>query len=351
LKNNLVQGFDFDDNDTSPFDSNGHGSHIAGIIAAVTNNGTGISGISKENNIKIMPLKIDLTTAQAIEAINYAKDHGVKVINASWGGPSNDIALESVISLFGGIFVTAAGNSASNHNSINYYPCDFALTNVICVGASNSKDESASFSDYGISDVDVAAPGESIYSAAPYEIFSEDFDDVIPPSLGNKFSNNGPNNTWGTFNSFGSYNFAIGDVSALTNGNYQNNIDSSMVSVPIDLSGKQEASLSFLYDCDTEEGFDGMILNFWNGTVYEAIGSITGKASGVAYVTIDDKFLLPNFKINFRWIADEDTNNYGGCIVSGIKIVDPGSSSGSYQFTSGTSMAAPHVAGEAAMIW
>lgn len=149
-------------------DNDGHGSFVSGIIAATTNNKRGVSGGSFHNHLRVMPLRFDFTTSQAIEALNYAKAKGVSVVNASWGSYGDeglDLALEDAISQYSGVFVTASGNEGYNHESGDanqkMYPCDFELSNIICVGASDQNGNLADYSDFGATSIDVVAPGGS----------------------------------------------------------------------------------------------------------------------------------------------------------------------------------------------
>jgi len=158
-----------------PTDSDGHGTFLAGIIAAKTNNRKGVSGASFFNKFKIMPLKFDFTTMQAISALSYAKARNIPIVNASWGEYGNeglDPFLKDAIAAYPGVFVTASGNgdcdsSASgagcDHDSGNpgdrMYPCDFDLPNILCVGATDRSGNLTNYSDYGAVSVDVSAPG------------------------------------------------------------------------------------------------------------------------------------------------------------------------------------------------
>ena len=180
LNGNMVAGWDFEDNDNSPLDSYGHGTHIAGIISGEPNNGEGISGMSNDNNIKIMPLKFNFTTEQAVEAINYAESRGAKIINASWGALflkcsfAFDQALYNAIDNFNGLFIAAVGNNSTEHDGTTFFgvPADYGhttacwngLDNVISVAATDNRDNLASFSDFGENFVDIGAPGDNIYS-------------------------------------------------------------------------------------------------------------------------------------------------------------------------------------------
>ncbi len=166
-------GWDYDDNDNNPDDTinstdgfQWHGTHVASIFGATTNNGIGISGISRYNHVKIMTIRFGLDAMSEIQAINFAKNNGAKVINASFAGDSFIQAEKNAIDAFPGIVVTAAGNGGDdaigdNNDAVPTYPCNYASNNVICVGASTSADTLASFSNYGES-VDIVAPGESI---------------------------------------------------------------------------------------------------------------------------------------------------------------------------------------------
>ena len=170
-----IHGFDVDMDLGDPMDDNGHGTHCAGVIGAEADNGEGIAGINW--HVRIMPLKFlgrggYGTTKAAIEAINYAidrKKHGVnvRVISASWGSTQRSKALEDVIRAAGDagiLFVAAAGNNGTDNDKRPHYPSNYDLPNVISVAALDRNDEMASFSNYGIKTVHIAAPGKDIVS-------------------------------------------------------------------------------------------------------------------------------------------------------------------------------------------
>lgn len=172
---NDLNGYNGTDAIKDPMDDNGHGTHCAGIIGAEGNNGIGVTGINQK--VRIMPLKFlgrggFGSTNDAIEAINYAIDRklsgvNVRVISASWGSTSKSKALEDTIKAAaeaGILFVAAAGNDGSNNDKRPHYPSNYNSPNVISVAALDRNDQLASFSNYGVKTVHVAAPGKDILS-------------------------------------------------------------------------------------------------------------------------------------------------------------------------------------------
>lgn len=169
------KGFNADENSGDPMDDNGHGTHCAGIIGAEGNNKKGISGVNWK--VEIMPLKFlgrggFGSTKNAIEAINYAIDRkkagvNIRVINASWGSTQYSKALEDAIRAAGEqgiLFVAAAGNNSTDNDKRPHYPSNYNLPNVISVAALDRNDTLASFSNYGVKTVHIAAPGKEILS-------------------------------------------------------------------------------------------------------------------------------------------------------------------------------------------
>ena len=172
---NDEKGFNAQDNISDPMDDNGHGTHCAGIIGAEGNNDKGIAGINW--NVQIMPLKFlgrggFGSTKDAIEAINYAVDRkqkgvNIRVISASWGSTQYSKALEDSIRAAneaGILFVAAAGNDGSSNDRRPHYPSNYDLPNVISVAAMDRNDQMASFSNFGVKTVHIAAPGKDILS-------------------------------------------------------------------------------------------------------------------------------------------------------------------------------------------
>jgi subtilisin family serine protease len=174
-----VYGWDFVNRDADPMDDEGHGTHVAGTIGAVGNNGSGVTGVAW--NVSIMPLKFldrngSGTTTGAIAALNYAtrmrRDFGVNIIatNNSWGGGGFSTGLRDAIDAGGRagiLFVAAAGNEANNNDAFASYPASYTSEAIISVAATTRENQLASFSNYGVSSVDIGAPGQQIYSTLP----------------------------------------------------------------------------------------------------------------------------------------------------------------------------------------
>jgi subtilisin family serine protease len=170
LKANIVPGWDFVNNDATVYDDpelDLHGTQVAGIIAASTNS-TGITGVAPK--VKIMPLKfISGTvgyTSDAIDAIQYAMDHNVKIINCSFGGSDNNQALKDAMANSGILFICAAGNRGADTSKVPVYPASFNLPNIISVAALDSKGVLSNFTSYG-TNITVAAPGVNILTTTP----------------------------------------------------------------------------------------------------------------------------------------------------------------------------------------
>jgi subtilisin family serine protease len=170
-----VSGWDFFRNENTVYDAadgDTHGTHVAGTIAAEGNNGAGVVGVNWK--AKIMPLKFlgpnGGSTANAIKALDYAVKEGAKISNNSWGGGGSSQALKDALSkadTAGHLFMAAAGNSGVNNDATPHYLSSYDNPNVVSVAATDSKDVMASFSNYGATSVDLAAPGVSIYSTIP----------------------------------------------------------------------------------------------------------------------------------------------------------------------------------------
>ncbi|MCD8157394.1 MAG: S8 family serine peptidase [Clostridiales bacterium] len=179
LESISTESYNVIDSEDTCEDTYGHGTFVAGIIGAATNNGIGVSGIAPEADIIMLKCFSDKTTkvSYVISALNYAAELDLDVLNMSFGmsftntGGSNSLALQEVVNNLadsGTIIVAAVGNSS---NSTLYYPV--AYDNVIGVGSIGSDFTVASSSQNNES-VFVTAPGENIYG-----LWSPDTDEGI----------------------------------------------------------------------------------------------------------------------------------------------------------------------------
>lgn len=171
-------------------DQYGHGTHVAGIIAAIRNNNMGIAGIC--DNVKLVSLRVGRSDGKAdltavIDAIQYADENNIKILNISYGFLRHEIlqyydngeelieSLSDAISGYDGLIVCSAGNSNSNDDSNPIYPASFEHDNILVVGASSLTNNTEGIwsssslvaSNYGTHSVDIFAPGENILSCFP----------------------------------------------------------------------------------------------------------------------------------------------------------------------------------------
>jgi hypothetical protein len=167
----------------NPTDDNGHGTHTAGTIAAAVNNGVGVAGVSW--GAKVMALKFlaadgSGSLADAVECLNYAtamrqKGVNIRLTSNSWGGGGFEQSLRDAVARSGDagmLFVAAAGNGGAdgigdNNDVTPSYPSNLDLVNVVAVAATDRYDNLAGFSNYGATQVDLAAPGVDIASTYP----------------------------------------------------------------------------------------------------------------------------------------------------------------------------------------
>ncbi len=182
-----VNGWNFYDDNDDLRDFYGHGTHVASIASATTDNAKGISGVSAWSNV--LPLKAADDTglfswAAIRQSVTYGLARGVRVFNGSFGGPEMDQAFDAIIAANpDALFIFSAGNGGSDKIGDDHddsgglkhrYPCDVGHDNVVCVAATDWNDQLTSFSDYGVDSVDIASPGARIYAAKPCQNISSE---------------------------------------------------------------------------------------------------------------------------------------------------------------------------------
>lgn len=349
-------GYDFVNNDYDPMDLNGHGTHVAGTIGAVGNNGKGTTGVCW--NVKIMAVRVldatgSGTTAQIVSGLNFAVQRGAKVVNMSLGGPNFDTAFGNAISAArdaGVLVVVAAGNEENNVDSgvsaEKSYPCNYMHDNIVCVAALDQTYALAHFSNYGSTSVDVGAPGANIWSTWPgtTTVTTTDFTDWATNSIDDwgiqkygeySFLTN-PKNWDGASNTYRenqNYTYANKDFGALTQ---------NAETVIMDFLVNFDVLANDVFDVDLHNGTYVNLESFTNSTTdnyfyyvtYDITDLVLGKAS---------------WKV-FYWMKTDSVNNGKGVAITDFSITTLDLNNTSYNIIDGTSMAAPHVAGLAAML-
>jgi subtilisin family serine protease len=168
-----IYGYDFYNSDADPMDDHSHGTHCSGTIGGIGNNGEGVAGVCWD--VRIMALKAFSefgfgSTAAEIGSIEYAIQMGATLTSNSWGGGFFSQALYDAVQQAqwsGQLFVAAAGNSSADNDISPAYPASFDLDNVISVMSTDDVDARSGFSNWGLTSVDLAAPGSSILSSIP----------------------------------------------------------------------------------------------------------------------------------------------------------------------------------------
>jgi thermitase len=367
-----VHGHDFVDGDSNPDDFDYHGTHVAGTIAAIDDDGLGVAGVAPD--ARIMAVRVldgdgSGSTDDIADGIEYASDQGADVVNLSLGGPaggSGDQMMEDAIAAVaadGTVVVAAAGNSAGDNDDpqMASTPCALPNANLICVAAVTPSGGLAPFSSYGATTVDVGAPGSMVLSAkTDYgTLLTEGFDSGIGSWTVSTQNGGVP---WGPASISG--NPAATDSPGGSYGNAVNPdewAESQLVhSAGLDLTSERGCRMHFRMRYDVEEDFDEVLA----GAVASGpapnqdVRSFTGAVASMqaTEVSISDVSGRSGVKPAFALFSDEDVNG-DGADVDDVQLLcrsatyaDSKAASGNYVFFQGTSMATPHVAGVVALV-
>lgn len=344
------------DNDPMPADGDGHGTHVAGAIAAAGNNGTGMTGVCWR--ARIMALRaLDASggrTDTVVQAVRFAVQNGARVINLSLGGSGEDIALKAAIDYareHDVVVVAAGGNGGRDTDRAGgeFYPCSFRSDNLICVAAVDQAYVLASFSNYGASSVDVGAPGTNSYSAWPGE------------------SENLPLVSWELVSGWQNCSGFLANTSC-ANGLYGPNA-THLVRRFIDLGAADllGAGLTGYYRLKTADGSPP-----WPYTAPDpdylaagadrlgsdpfTIGATTvylpdSPEGQIALYALDLKDCLTfNCKAGFRFVSDGTGSDTGARLYS-FTLRRAQENANVYHYADGTSIATAHTSGVAALVW
>lgn len=360
LAGNTLPGWDVVDDDDTPMDVCGHGTHIAGTIAALQNNHTGIAGIGR--HVQLLPVRfMDAfgigAVSDAIDAITYALDQGARIINCSWGGSGYSRILHDLMAAADALFVCAAGNSGTNNDTSPFYPAGFNLPNLISVAASDAEDNLAWFSNWGSHSVHVAAPGHNIYSlgSGRRTVWADDFnhDELSGWTTG------GEHNQWGLYQP--PHDPDRWWLAVNPDGHYAHNADAWARMPDFDLTGAAGSTLSFRLTGQSEAAKDRLYVEVsTDGTHWQnqpvmlnsliRSNGISGTIPTFTVATVDlgafDDYR--SVQIRFRFVSDSE-NAYDGFLIERVALT-AASDDNTYVSMSGTSMAAAFVSGLAAML-
>lgn len=355
-----VHGWDFSDDDNDPNDASGHGSHIAGIIAAASNNNRGVAGVAWQT--RIMPVRFlsaydQGTTADAISAIQYAVNNGATIINCSWGGAGYSSSLRNVINNSNALFICAAGNSAQDTDASPYYPASYDCGNIISVAASDQNDQMAWFSNYGTVTVDVAAPGVLIYSLdnGRQTLWSDNFNDSILDG----WTRSGTPGTWQIADPPGTTGAPA--LGSNPGADYANDADNWVKSPAQNLSSASATTLTFQLKGDSEADADYLRLEVstngssWTTLSLKVSNTVVspGYSGTLSYFTTVLADLgawdgQSQVYLRFRFTSNSSTTG-SGFFIDNVSLT-ASTAADVYQLMQGTSMAAGFVSGTAALV-
>ncbi len=370
-------GFDYVDNDTSPLDLAGHGTHVAGTIAAVGNNSQGITGLcwtAKIMAVRVLDTSGSGTTSNIIKGVNFALRNGAKVINMSLGGSAFDTTFSNAIvtggTTYDALFVVAAGNdgvdiktngTVTNDNS---YPCEYTASNLLCVAALDQSYSLATFSNKDTNataasrTVDVGAPGTNIRSSwyGSDTVSSETF-------LTGWTYTGAATSDWGRVTNLDCEFSGLAGVPALVSPQdwcsfFYSGSKNTSVYKTFDFSGYNGATIGFYLFLDLPDTGDFFGINYKSsgGNPFSSGISLlhqSNVSTGGTFVNLSydmKSCLTSTCSFGFNLTTDSDATVSIGPAVIFMDVTGKTINNTTYNVINGTSMATPHVAGLATLL-
>jgi subtilisin family serine protease len=364
-------GWDFVQEDNTPYDYNGHGTHVAGTIGAQGNNSAGVTGVNWD--VQLMSLRAgdaegSLETTDIVQAFAYACAEGARVVNGSFGSSGVSQSMYNAIVSPGcanTLFVFAAGNDGANNDLVPQFPCNYhrpggygaGAANVVCVAATTDLDELADFSNYGVASVHLAAPGADILSTWPaYQtiVAPDGFDDPAESIFDARWSDRidtmgAP--PWGRTTLV--KDSGTHSLTDSPSGNYTNNSTTTIRRLPpLGFASQVGCRVSYDILLDTEAQFDWFLVLTGTTTATPTVaGGWSGSSNGGFLPLSTDLSLMDGQGIVYLRLALESdpTVSSDGAYIDDLSVSCLDHTSYELEAISGTSMASPHVAGVAAL--